>query len=411
MKGEKLYEVLQHLDDDLIVEADPARVPTRKPVRWKGWIPLAAAAAVLVFVLGRMGAFPFMRTDSAVGDRQEQASAPRAETFSATEATKRERIEDATEREPMKEAESIEAAEDMAAESLPQIPITSAVTTQSLTVGAMHAIPSYAPAPVLQATDVLPVYRQALPEEEEMRARGEEVAAFLGFDPASMQYEAIFSSSQEEEPKVEAGRISHIQLRNEEVLITVDARLNPTYTYVKTDPLSTEGGARGTASVVKEEGDKLSALLKNRYGWRNPKAVVTPVSETEATEASYTMFVYETDRDPMQDFLNYSFKTATGSFRWDGNLSSLTLNNRDTLVSLGEYPLRTEEEAKKEIKNARETVRTDLVYEAVPEGIWMPHYAFYVKNGEETTETDEAFVERILVPAIRSEYLEKGSTP
>ncbi len=107
MNGERLYEILHHIDDDIVLEADPGRETNTEKTPWKTLIPLAAGL-ILVIALWRTG-LPFGMGSDTVAD---SAQAPQATADQAgTEAAAR--TEAAEQREVRIEEDKVEAGEEI----------------------------------------------------------------------------------------------------------------------------------------------------------------------------------------------------------------------------------------------------------------------------------------------------------
>lgn len=88
MNGEKLYEILQDLDEDLIEQADPANRKKTRPA-WRRLLPLAAVLMVGVLVWQMTDDFR-AETDLAGASQQTESAqdTPVPEAGSATEAAR-----------------------------------------------------------------------------------------------------------------------------------------------------------------------------------------------------------------------------------------------------------------------------------------------------------------------------------
>lgn len=159
MNGERLYEILHHIDDDIVLEADPGRETKTEKTPWKTLIPLAAGL-ILVIALWRTG-LPFGMGSDTVAD---SAQAPQATADQAgTEAAAR--TEAAEQREVRIEEDKVEAGEEIEMDGafLDKLPVAPMLGegAGTFTMGYRSAedISVYDFRPALAATDTLPVYR------------------------------------------------------------------------------------------------------------------------------------------------------------------------------------------------------------------------------------------------------------
>ncbi len=435
MNGERLYEILHHIDDDIVLEADPGRETKTEKTPWKTLIPLAAGL-ILVIALWRTG-LPFGMGSDTVAD---SAQAPQATADQAgTEAAAR--TEAAEQREVRIEEDKVEAGEEIEMDSafLDKLPVApmlgEGAGTFTLGYRSAEDISVYDFRPALAATDTLPVYRYRWssadayhlhPDLPAMQQKAEEIARIFGFDPDEMQ------SEPEDLPvtdSAEENSFFNYHLSNEEIHITVDKELNFYVFNPENQAMNEDFSKEGQ----EEQGRQLAALLTDRFGWKQPKVIVTESAVNYNGETFYEMFVYEQDPDPVKDFLQSQRMTASGSFSPDGTLELLRIDTWEGYELVGEYPVLKEEEAKQRLiagehlsgpewdfPGEEYIAQTGLVYKTNRTDIAMPYYEFYVELPDErlldmknNTTDEEVYQEEVkvfttfVVPAIQPDYLEE----
>lgn len=445
MNGERVYEILQQLDDDLIAAADPAVQKLQKPVRWKRLLPLAAAV-VLVAAVWRLGGLP------PFGEREaEQESAMQAQTETAsaqTEAVPEVMIGDAAEdSQTAADSETGEfAGGSLLAEELPKLAAAPIVQDGGgefyMGYRSAEDIPVFDFRLALIHTETLPVYRypggmledyHLIADEAAMRQKAEEMARVFGLDPDTMDHNPTKIQNGDKETGVteEAQHLLDYTLMNDEVIVAVDPSLNASVLYRDFEaPAPEEEVWRLSEAGQKEQGEKLAALLKSRFGWKNPVVVVRQSDVNFLGKTHYSMFVYESDPDPLQNLLNQQLKTARGGYTWEGSLDALHLNTWDAFDYAGDYPVRTEAEARAalaagehlsagpEFPGEAFIAQTELVYLDNHTDILMPYYVFYTEmpderfpdirsEGTENWQDDVKVYRSYVVPAVQAEFLEE----
>lgn len=440
MNGEKLYEILQDLDEDLIEQADPANKKKTRPA-WRRLLPLAAVLMVGVLVWQMTDDFR-AETDLAGASQQTESAqdTPVPEAGSATEAARSTEAAD--------HAQGYEEEREFSAQShetLPVRPVTGDGAGEFyMGYRSPGDISVYDFRPALADTQTLPVYRypggmadayHLNADEAAMREKAEEIARMFGFDPETMERNPTKANIGDKETGVteEETYTMVYTLMNEDVIISADPALNISLSYRHTGPMTSEEEAESlTRAAEKENGDRLAALLRSRFGWQNPVVVVTESSVNFEGDTHYRMRVYEGGGDPLTDFLQSQMKTATGSFRRDGTIDNLHLDTWEGFEYAGDYPIRTEDEAREDLIAGRHLsagsafpgeeyiARTELVYRTNHTDIRMPYYVFYTRMPDErfidlrtSTEDAERYQEDVdvyrtyVVPAVRAEYLEE----
>ena len=69
MKKDKMFEILEDLDEKMVLEADGYRV--KKTIAWKRWAAVAACAVIAVRAIAsmpKMGSSSFMKNETKTAD-------------------------------------------------------------------------------------------------------------------------------------------------------------------------------------------------------------------------------------------------------------------------------------------------------------------------------------------------------
>lgn len=179
-----------------------------------------------------------------------------------------------------------------------------------------------------------------------------------------------------------------------------------------------------TESLNLELAEKFSGLLQ----FASPKVSVSEDISYYKGEKLYTSFVYELSDDPVENLLNYYFKTAEFSAVYNENRLNIYLEQKLSAAEyLGDYPVISQQQAEDMllsgkyistvpddlIKNGRisdEDVKmVQLVYRNGNEKYYQPYYKFYVEislrypNPDRPQGLKEYGV--FYVPAVEPQYL------
>lgn len=135
---------------------------------------------------------------------------------------------------------------------------------------------------------------------------------------------------------------------------------------------------------------------------------------------SYHISYYEKTSDEMQNILNYNFNQITFYFDHEGNLDIYRENQIDMRDLLGYYPIISADEAQKllcrgyygtsisgKFPGEKYIVKRELVYRNnLMQDIYIPYYAFYVELPDETGRNGQTCFGLYYVPAVEGKYIE-----
>lgn len=153
------------------------------------------------------------------------------------------------------------------------------------------------------------------------------------------------------------------------------------------------------------------------------------VSQNNKVEKGYSIEVYETEKNPVDKFVS-QLQSVSLYTDEDGYLYGYRINQKDTSTSIGNYPIKSLEEAKAELHSGKyrsdvgsmpgitidldEIAYSELVYlDDESLDYFLPYYKFYVPVEYE----DDYFTKHQIslkeygafyVPAIESKYLKES---
>lgn len=131
--------------------------------------------------------------------------------------------------------------------------------------------------------------------------------------------------------------------------------------------------------------------------------------------------ISETSEDPAQNFINHQMKQMMLYADENGNLASIYFPTYDLRKQVGNYPIKTYEEAKKDLQdqnniffqqegNLDEIVYAEIVYHtAYRATYYMPYYRFIVKAKDQSIlmnqKSGSVYVD-YYVPAVQNQYFQ-----
>lgn len=258
--------------------------------------------------------------------------------------------------------------------------------------------------------------------EEEMAARMEKAAQALGVKIVDVGEERAGVYG---DPDVPEGTLVRLEGQTDGGL-TVTSYGNGTIEVIFAPSVALPEGYSFTFSDTgPDQAGETLAYLAERYAalldFEEPRAAVS-VDYTFDGRPITWYSLYDAAGDVAEDLVNYSLRTASFSPDSDGGLWIIRIHD-ETLVGekLGDYPLRTEEEARRALLSGdyhsmepepfpgEEALRgVELIYSnGADDPVWMPYYRFWAEIPPLTDKVPEGLktYASYYVPAVRPEYL------